>query len=130
MIYGIGTDICEINRIKRACERETFLKRTFSDEERRQALGSFSKLAGDFAVKEAVAKAMGTGIVFSPTEIECLREKNGRPYVRITGEAERIINSASESLGESHTKKIHVSISNTDKVAIALAVLEFIRDDA
>ena len=118
MIYGIGTDICEINRIKRACERETFLKRTFSDEERRQALGSFSKLAGDFAVKEAVAKAMGTGIIFSPTEIECLRENSGRPYVRISGEAKRLME---EKCGDC---RIHVSISNTSALVSAMALLE------
>lgn len=118
MVFGIGTDLVEISRIKKACERETFLKRTFSDEERRQALGSFSKLAGDFAVKEAVAKAMGTGIVFSPTEIECLRANNGRPYVRISGKAKRIIEEKYGGI------RIHVSISNTAELVSATALLE------
>ena len=120
MIYGIGTDLTEISRIRRACERDTFLTKNFSDEERRQALGSFSKLAGDFAVKEAVSKAMGTGILFPLTDIECLRAESGKPYVRISGEAERIVASISPDY------RIHVSISNTKELVSAVAVLEYI----
>ena len=54
MIVGIGTDLIEIERIKKACEKEAFLVRVYTEEERRQAGGNASRLAGDFAVKEAV----------------------------------------------------------------------------
>ena len=51
MIVGIGTDLVEIERIKKACEKEAFLVRVYTEEERRQAGGNASRLAGDFAVK-------------------------------------------------------------------------------
>lgn len=51
MIVGIGTDLIEIERIKKACEKEAFLVRVYTEEERRQAGGKVSRLAGDFAVK-------------------------------------------------------------------------------
>ena len=49
MIVGIGTDLIEIERIKKACEKEAFLVRVYTEEERRQAGGKVSRLAGDFA---------------------------------------------------------------------------------
>ena len=65
MIVGIGTDLIEIERIKKACEKEAFLVRVYTEEERRQAGGKVSRLAGDFAVKEAVSKVFGTARVNS-----------------------------------------------------------------
>ena len=61
MILGVGTDLVEIDRMRKACEKEYFVSRTFTEAESRQAGGSASKLAGSFAVKEAVAKVFGTG---------------------------------------------------------------------
>ena len=55
MILGVGTDLVEIDRIRKACEKDYFVVRTFTEMESRQAKGSASKLAGSFAVKEAVA---------------------------------------------------------------------------
>ncbi|MEG2350878.1 MAG: ACP synthase, partial [Hungatella sp.] len=54
MILGIGTDMIEIERIRKACEQEAFLMRIYTETECRQAQGSASMLAGNFAVKEAV----------------------------------------------------------------------------
>ena len=53
MILGVGTDLVEIDRMRKACEKEHFVSRTFTEAESRQAGGSASKLAGSFAVKEA-----------------------------------------------------------------------------
>ena len=61
MILGVGTDLIEIKRMEKACRRPHFVARTFTETESRQAKGSASKLAGSFAVKEAVAKMFGTG---------------------------------------------------------------------
>ena len=58
MILGVGTDLIEIKRMEKACRRPHFVARTFTETESRQAKGSASKLAGSFAVKEAVAKAV------------------------------------------------------------------------
>ena len=92
MILGVGTDLVEIRRMERACKKDYFVVRTFTDMESRQAKGSVSKLAGSFAVKEAVAKALGTGFrTFMPIDVEVLRDDVGKPYVKITTSGDTII---------------------------------------
>ena len=109
MILGVGTDLVEIDRMRKACEKEYFVSRTFTEAESRQAGGSASKLAGSFAVKEAVAKVFGTGFrTFMPGDIEVLRDELGKPYVRLYGGA----------------LEQFVSISNTNGLAMAFAVGE------
>ena len=88
MIVGIGTDLIEIARIGKACEKQAFLSRIYTEEECRLAGGSILRLAGNFAVKEAVSKALGTGFrTFMPVDIEVLRDELGKPYVRLYGGA-------------------------------------------
>lgn len=118
MIIGVGTDLIEIDRIRKACEKEAFLMRVYTETERRQAGGRASRLAGDFAVKEAVSKVFGTGFRgFYLNDIEVIRDDNGRPYVELYGEAKKL----SESL---KINRIHVSITNTGSLAMAYAVGE------
>lgn len=118
MIVGVGTDLIEIERIKKACEKEAFLVRIYTEEESRQAKGNISRLAGDFAVKEAVSKVLGTGFrTCSPKEIEVLRDELGKPTVQLYGEAKKL----ADGLG---IQKIHVSITNTASHAAAFAVGE------
>lgn len=118
MIIGVGTDLIEIERIRKACEKEAFLVRIYTEEECRQAGGRASRLAGNFAVKEAVSKVFGTGFrSFGPKDIEVLRDEFGKPYVKLYGEAK----SLSEKLG---IKRIFVSITNTSLNAMAFAVGE------
>lgn len=108
----------EIERIKRACEKEAFLMRVYTEEERRQAGGKPSVLAGDFAVKEAVAKVFGTGFrQFMPKDIEVLRDGLGKPYVKLYGGALALAR-------EKRISRIEVSISNTKEFAMAVAVGE------
>ena len=90
MILGVGTDLIEIKRMEKACRRPHFVARTFTETESRQAKGSASKLAGSFAVKEAVAKMFGTGFRgFMPGDIEVLRDELGKPYVNLYGGAKK-----------------------------------------
>lgn len=122
MIVGIGTDLVEIARVKKACEKQAFLSRIYTEEERRQAEGTggfrISRLAGDFAVKEAVAKALGTGFrKFMPVDIEVLRDALGKPYVVLYREAEKL----SREMG---IERIHVSITNEKEYALAYVVAE------
>ena len=118
MIYGIGTDIVELERVSRACRREAFLTRSFTEEELRQADRRTGMLAGDFSVKEAVAKAFGTGVTgFRLREIECLRDERGAPYVRLSGAALEL----RRRLG---IGRIHVSISDCRNYVTAFAVAE------
>lgn len=75
-------------------------------------------LAGNFAVKEAVAKAFGTGFrSFMPGDIEVLRDKLGKPYVVLYGGAKEM----AEEMG---MRVIHASISNTLEYALGFVVGE------
>ena len=118
MILGIGNDIIEIKRVEKACEKEAFLHRYYTDEELALCNNKSSKLAGNFAVKEAVAKSFGTGFRgFEAKDIEVLRDGLGKPYVQLYGGAR----TKYEDMGAT---SIHVSISNTDEWASAVAILE------
>lgn len=118
MIIGIGNDILEMERVKKACQRDAFLIRCFTDREREMAGGKESFFAGNFCVKESVAKALGTGFVgFEPVDIEVLRDKMGKPYVILHNYAKV----TADALG---VTSIHVSISNIKDMVSAVAVLE------
>lgn len=118
MILGVGTDMVEIKRISKACEKPGFLNRVYTEKECQQAMGSASKLAGNFAVKEAVAKALGTGFrTFMPIDIEVLRDELGKPYVNLYGGAKARF----QDMGMA---QIQVSITNTSDYAFGFAVGE------
>ncbi|MBE5922237.1 MAG: holo-[acyl-carrier-protein] synthase [Lachnospiraceae bacterium] len=118
MIYGIGNDLVEIERIRTACKQEAFFLKVFTDAERKSFGDNISKYAGNFAVKEAVAKSFGSGFTgFRPGDVEVLRDENGKPYVNLyRGAAEK-----KEALG---IDRIHVTISNTKEYAFATALAE------
>ena len=91
MLTGVGCDLIEIERVKKACEKEAFFLRIYTENERRQAEGRPSALAGTFAAKEAVAKVFGTGFrSFGPIDIEVLRDELGKPYVVLHANAKKI----------------------------------------
>ena len=118
MIIGIGNDIIEIERVRKACSKGSFLTRYFTTKEINLFGEKAKSLAGNFCVKESVAKAFGTGFrEFSPIDIEVLRDELGKPYVNLYGKAEEI----AVGLG---IKKIHVTISNLKELAEAVVVLE------
>ncbi len=118
MIYGIGNDIIELKRVTDACGSESFVTRIYTDNERREASEHEKRLVGDFAVKEAVAKALGTGFAgCAPRDIEVLRDSSGKPYVVLLGGARDIAE-------REHITRVHVSISDTDDWVSAIAVCE------
>ncbi len=118
MILGIGSDIIEIERVRKACESEAFLRRVYTTEEIEKFQHIPASLAGNFAVKEAVAKALGTGFSgFGPGDIEVLREESGRPCVKLYEGAE----TAAGRLG---VGRIWVTLSHDRESAIAVAILE------
>jgi len=123
MIVGHGIDLCGVERIRRmiADHGDRFLARTYTEAEvayaRRRKKGFEETLAGRFAAKEAVMKALGTGwrdgVEFRGIEI--LNEPSGKPYVVLHGTtAEK-----AESLGIAAWS---VSITHTEDLAIASAV--------
>lgn len=120
MIRGIGTDIVEIDRISNAIKKDFFLKKAFNDSEIDMAAGrnKDSFLAGNFATKEAFVKALGTG--FRGVELKdlaVLRDELGKPFIKICNNLNKHLQGIDEN-------KIHVSISNTDSLAIAMVVIE------
>lgn len=119
MIFGIGNDLIEIERVLKACENKRFIKRVFTEAESLLITEDQKKAAGNFAVKEAVVKVFGTGFTrCSPREIEVLRDKSGKPFVNLYGNAERI----AKELG---ICSLYVSISNTKEFASAVAIGEY-----
>ncbi len=118
MIIGIGVDLIEVDRVSRACRKEGFLKRCFTEPERALIAEDSRKAADNFAVKEAVAKMLGTGFRgFFPIDIEVLRTSEGKPYVKLHGRAEELAK-------EQGVSAIHVSITNTREYANAFVVGE------
>jgi len=121
MIIGIGTDLIETERVKVACSKRAFLTHCFTLKEIELIQSDHNKSAGNFAVKEAVSKALGTGFRgVSLKDIEVLRNELGKPYVTLYGKALDLC----RSLG---IKQIHVSISNTREFTTAFAVAEGVR---
>lgn len=122
MILGIGTDIIEIKRIQKALERtESFREKLLSTAEKEYFFKKGDKaesIAGNFAAKEAISKALGTGFrEFTMNEIEVLRDELGKPYVRLLGKAKDI----GKRKGVTH---IHISISHCKEYAVAYAMIE------
>lgn len=118
MITGVGLDLIEIDRVVKACRKESFMKRCFTQQEIELIMPSMKKAADNFAVKEAVAKMLGTGFRgFTPIDIEVLRDTWGKPYVNLYGKAAEIAQQKGITL-------IHVSITNTKDYSNAFAVGE------
>jgi len=122
LIIGIGTDIVEIRRIKEALDRnEQFIDKLFSKNEQQYLISRNMRaefVAGRFAAKEAVSKALGTGFSgFEFKDIEIDRTVSGKPIVVLKGKAKQI----AQKYGD---YKIHLSISHGIDNAIAYAILE------
>lgn len=123
MITGIGVDLIEINRVIKACEKESFLKRCYTEDEIELIKQDPTKAADNFAVKEAVSKMFGTGFKgISLPEIEVLRDSSGKPYVNLYGKALEL--AARQRVG-----RIFVSISNTKEYSNAFVVGEVAASD-
>lgn len=115
-IIGIGTDQVECERVIKACEKESFQKRCFTEKEIELITKKKRSAATNFAGKEAVAKAFGTGFYgISLVDIEILRRENGAPYVVLYANAKK----KAEELG---ITDIHISLSDTEREALAFVV--------
>lgn len=118
MILRSGIDTIETSRLRdiRTSIRERFIKRVFTTKEITQARNRMDALSGLFAAKEAVAKALGTGIGHVHwQDIEILHLPSGQPIVALTGNAKTV----ADQLG---LNTWSVSISHDRNKAIALAV--------
>ena len=121
MIVGIGNDIIEIERIEKAISKEGFKNKIYTQRELKniEKRGNRTETyAGIFSAKEAISKAIGTGVRgFSLTDLEILNDDLGKPYVVVSEKLDKIIKSKKEDY------QIEISISHSKKYAIAMAII-------
>ena len=121
MIVGIGNDIIEIERIEKAISKEGFKNKIYTQRELKniEKRGNRTETyAGIFSAKEAISKAIGTGVRgFSLTDLEILNDDLGKPYVVVSEKLDKILKNKKEDY------QIEISISHSKKYATAMAII-------
>jgi holo-[acyl-carrier protein] synthase len=121
MIRGIGIDVVNIDRMAKLSS--STLSRLFHPDELSKAISISSGvssarnqyLAGRYAAKEALGKALGCGILgLSPMEINTANNEDGRPYMVLYGEVKRLVGN----------RNVLVSITHDNPVAVAMVLLQ------
>ena len=129
MIIGIGSDLCNIERIEKSLERfgDRFLERVFTDVEKAKARSRPHTIAGTlakrFAAKEAFSKAVGTGFkrgVFMK-DIGVVNLPSGQPTLELTGGARARLDALTPS---GHAMHVHLTMTDDFPWAQAFVVLE------
>lgn len=113
-----GVDLVEINRIQGTVDRygDRFLKRVYTQQELAEVGNNYASLAARFAAKEAVSKALGTGIgTVAWQEIEIRRGSARQPILHLSGAAQEL----ADTLG---LKEWSLSLSHSALLAIAFVV--------
>ncbi len=118
MCSGLGIDICGIARMEKLMADDRFMKRWFTPGEimyvQSKGKGAAQTLAGLYSAREALAKALGSGIDFDLKEAEVLHTQAGTPYFRLNGRL------AERTAGN----RILLSITHDAGVAAAVCILE------
>ena len=121
MIVGIGNDIIEIERIEKAISKESFKIKIYTQRELENIEKRGDRVetyAGIFSAKEAISKAIGTGVrEFSLTDLEILNDDLGKPYVVVSEKLDKILKTKKEDY------QIEISISHSRKYATAMAII-------
>ena len=125
MIVGIGNDIIEIERIEKAISKEGFKAKVFTQREIENIVKRGNRAetyAGIFSAKEAISKAIGTGVrEFSLTDLEILNDDLGKPYVIVSDKLNKIIQRKKENY------QIEIAISHSKKYATAMAIIIWLK---
>ena len=128
MIYGIGTDICEVRRIAAVLQRrgERFVERVLGPDEQRVFAArreraerrGISYLATRFSAKEAFSKAIGLGMRMRMTWSDCavLNEPSGKPEIRLHGDLAQWM--------QQRRLRAHVSVTDESDYATSFVVVE------
>ena len=123
-IFGIGTDIVNVDRIKNSLKNKNFIKRIFNEKEVskcKKINNSINCFAKRFAAKEAFSKALGTGIAngINLNEIVILNKKSGKPYISIIGQTKKTL----KKKFKNKNSKISLSLSDEKKYAVAFVTI-------
>ena len=133
MLYGIGCDLCAIAHLEKSLtgpHAAAFVRRVYGEAERaalgldaplpagRSAAHRLASAAANFAAKEAFLKAAGTGLrePFSLCEIEAVRQENGAPAYRFSGQTAAWV--------AQHRLRARLSLSHEGGMALAFCTLE------
>lgn len=112
---GIGNDIIEIKRIEKAISKNKFKEKIFSKTEIELMISQGNKAesyAGRFSAKEAISKALGTGVRgFSPRDIEILNDELGKPYVVFKNKIKEFNSLYTIDLSISHCKEYATAVA-------------------
>jgi holo-[acyl-carrier protein] synthase len=131
LIIGIGSDLCNIERIQNSLERfgERFIARVFTEIERGRAearpLTRAGTYAKRFAAKEAFSKAVGTGFkrgVFM-RDIGVVNKVSGEPTLALSGGAKERLD---DMIPEGHAAKIHLTMTDDHPFAQAFVIISAI----
>ncbi len=123
-IFGIGTDIVKVNRIKNFIKKKNFLERLFHKDEilkcnsRKNTSHCFAKR---YAAKEAFSKALGTGIAKGIyfNEIIILNEKTGKPFIKLLDKTKKVV----EKKFKKKKYKISLTLSDEKNYAVAFVTI-------
>ena len=123
-IYGIGTDIANINRIKKSLKSKNFIDRVFNKNEVKKCNNQINKAncyAKRFAAKEAFSKAMGTGISkgINFNEIMIHNIKSGKPNIKLLGNTKKVVS----KILNKRKFNIFLSLSDDKPFAVATVVI-------
>ena len=124
IIFGVGTDIVSIQRIKNSLKKKKFINRIFNQKEIlkcKKITNSSHCYAKRFAAKEAFSKALGTGISngIKFNEIVILNKKSGKPYISIIGQTKKAL----DRKFKRKKTKISLSLSDEKKYAVAFVTI-------
>lgn len=122
MILGLGIDIVEVSRLEKWLNDKKLLERFFNKEELEYVFskgdGAAPSLAVRFAAKEALGKALGTGLAgIELKDIAVANDKTGRPFLKLSG-------TAFKALKEKGGASIHLSLTHEKTTAAAVVIIE------
>ena len=124
MIYGIGIDLCSIRRVQNIKDLNKFANKILTSGEIKHLdtldqKNSVNYLAKQFAAKEALSKALGTGLIgdVKLNLIEIDRDQSGKPYIKMNDHMKNLLS----KIGVNST---FVSLADDSDFAVATVILE------
>ena len=123
-IYGIGTDIIRISRIKNSLKKKSIKSRLFNKKEIikfQKKKNNYNCYAKRFAAKEAFSKALGTGISkgINFNQIVVQNDKHGKPFIKLINMTKKIV----EKRLKKKKYKISLSLSDEENYAVAFVTI-------